>query len=96
MPKTREKYLIAGVDVYHVRNRNELRVAKCLAHLIESKGLDDIAPEAVRDAYALALNKLQSRYTQQGTIVLRDPITQSALEEISSQSLLHVLKNPKE
>lgn len=96
MPKTREKYLIAGVDVYHVRNRNELRVAKCLEQHISDKGLDDIAPELVRDAFALALNKLQPRYTQQGTIVLRDPVTQEAVEEIVTQSLLHVMKNPKD
>lgn len=96
MPKTREKYLVAGVDLYHVRNRNELRIAKCLAELIESKGLDDIEPNVVKDVYALALNALPSRYTQQGTIVLRDPVQSKDIDTIVAESLLHVLKNPKD
>lgn len=96
MPKTREKYLIADVDVYHVRNRNEQRVAKSLADLIERLGLRDISPETVKDAYAYALNNLPARYTQQGTIVLRDPVRKRAIDDIVSASLEHVLSNPKQ
>ena len=96
MPKTREKYLVAGVDLYHVRNRNELRVAKCLNELIVGKGLDDIDPNVVKDAYAYALNTLPARYTQQGTIVLRDPVQSREIEKTVSEALLHVMKNPKD
>lgn len=96
MPKTREKYIVAGVDLYHVRNRNELRVAKTLSDLIESKGLDDIDANVVKDVYAFALNNMPARYTQQGTIVLRDPVRSETIEQVVSDALLHILKNPKE
>lgn len=95
MSKTREKYSISGVDLYHVRNRNELRVIRCLKEAIERDGLDDIAPDAIKDAYAFALNNLPARYTQQGTIVLRDPVLKSTIEGIVSDALTRVLLNPK-
>lgn len=95
MPNTREKYVVNGVDLYHVRNRNEVRVIKYLNELVEGGHLGDISPEAIKDAYAFALNNLPARYTQQGTIVLRDPVRRNSLEEVVAASLEHVLKNPK-
>lgn len=95
MPGTREKSHVADVDLSHVRNRNEQRVAKCLGELIKSKGLDGITPDIIKDVYALALNNLPARYTQQGTIVLREPVRTEMIEQVVSDSLLHVLKNPK-
>lgn len=95
MSKTREKYVVAGVDLYHVCNRNELRVAKSLADLIESKQLDDISPEAIKDVFAYALNQLPARYTQQGTIVLRDPVRSEDIDQVVADALLYILQNPK-
>ena len=95
MPKTREKYVVAGVDLYHVRNRNEQRVAKALETVIEKNRWYDLTPEDVKDAYAYALNQLPSRYTQQDTIVLRDPVRNEDIEEVVENSFDHVIKNPK-
>ena len=95
MSSTRDKYLVAGIDLYHVRNRNEHRVAQCLRDEIERLGLTDIPPGAIEDAFALALNQLPARYTQKGTIVLRDPVKQPTIEEAVIVSVKHVLENPK-
>ena len=95
MPGTREKYMIAGVDVYHVRNRNEQRVAKRLREHIESRGFTDLAPDAIRDAYASALNMLAPRYAQTGTIVLREPVRAAAIEAAVEEGLSRALRTPK-
>lgn len=95
MPKQREKYIVAGVDLYHVRNRNEQRVARCLQEELDRLGLTDVSPEIIEDSYALALNQLPSRYAQQGTIVLRDPVRKMSIEEAVSASVNRVLNNPR-
>ena len=95
MSKNREKYIVAGIDLYHVRNRNELRVIKCLVEELERLGLTEIPRKVLEDSYALALNQLPSRYTQQGTIVLRDPVKKMTIEDVVTASVNHVLKNPK-
>jgi Late competence development protein ComFB. len=96
MPKTREKYVIAGVDLYHLRNRNEKRVIRCLEETITRLKLKDLTAEAIADAYALALNQLPARYTQRGTIVLRDPVRKTVLEQAVATALEQVLHNPKD
>lgn len=95
MPKIREKYLVAGVDLYHLRNRNEQRVAKFLDEHIARLDLDDLPPELIMDAYAYALNNLPARYTQLGTIVLRDPVRDSDIAEVVSSAFSRVLSNPR-
>ena len=95
MSAAREKYIVAGVDLYHIRNRNEQRVIRCLLEEIERLGLAKVSPEAIQDAYALALNNLPARYVQQGTIVLRDPVKKMTIEDVVTASIKHVLDNPK-
>ncbi|MDL2216803.1 late competence development ComFB family protein [Desulfovibrio sp. OttesenSCG-928-M14] len=95
MPKTREKYIVAGVDLYHLRNRNEKRVIRCLAETITRLQIKNLSAEAVSDACALALNQLPARYTQRGTIVLRDPVTKRSVEKAVAEALEHVLHHPK-
>jgi hypothetical protein len=95
MSNIREKYMVEGVDLYHVRNRNEQRVSQCLRKEIERLGLTNLPPNVIEDAFALALNRLPPRYTQRGTIVLRDPVKKLAIEELVTHSLKHVLDHPK-
>ena len=95
MSAAREKYIVAGVDLYHIRNRNEQRVIRCLLEEIERLGLTDVSPETIQDSYALALNNLPARYAQQGTIVLRDPVKKMTIEDVVTASIKHVLDNPK-
>lgn len=95
MPSSRDKYLVQGIDLFHVRNRNETRVAQCLNDALIAQNLVDIPEERVRDAYARALNALPARYIQRGTIVLREPVRKEHIEEAVKASLKHVLKHPK-
>ena len=96
MPKTREKYVVLGVDLYHVRNRNEQRVAKSMNEIIEQKQLEGaLTPEDIKDVYAYALNQLAPRYTQQGTIVLRDPVRKEEVDKIVNEAFALVMNNPK-
>ncbi|MDR1489154.1 MAG: late competence development ComFB family protein [Desulfovibrio sp.] len=95
MPKARDHYVIRGVDLYHVRNRNERRVIKCLDELAESGELGEFSPEMLEDAYAFALNRLPARYTQSGTIVLRDPVRHEEVEDAVRAAILQITRNPR-
>ena len=89
------RYTIAGVDVFDVRNRNELRIVEKLQEMVEQMGEPVPSAQAIRDAYALALNFLPPRYKQGGTIVLREPIRENHLCEAASRALSQVLAKPK-
>jgi hypothetical protein len=91
----REDYIFSGTDLYTVRNRNERRVLKSMAANKEIQALGGLDGNAVRDIYAMALNLLSPRYTQSGTIVLREPVRKSAVDEAVRQALQQVLNNPK-
>lgn len=95
MPKTREKYVVGGIDLYHVRNRNEQRVIQSLEERLQFEKYKNVTPEMIKDAYAYALNQLPPRYTQQGTIVLRDPVRKEDIDKIVVEALALVINNPK-
>jgi len=96
MPKTREKYVVLGVDLYHVRNRNEQRVVKRMSETIAEKRLENrLSSEDIKDIYAYALNQLESRYTQQGTIVLRDPVRKEKIDRFVAEAITLVMTHPK-
>ena len=96
MSKIREKYLVLGVDLYHVRNRNEKRLIKSMMEIITAKGLEDkLSPEALKDIYAYALNQLEARYTQQGTVVLRDPVRKEKIDKVVNEAIVLVMNHPK-
>jgi len=88
-------YIIAGVDVTDVRNRNEARIVEKMRKALERKDAPVLSTQGVRDAYALALNLLPSRYKQSGTIVLREPIRESHLDDAVSRALKQVMQKPK-
>ncbi len=95
MSTNETEYVIAGVDVSDVRNRNEIRIVEKMQHALEQMGNPPITPQGVRDAYALALNLLPARYKQSGTIVLREPIRESHLNDATIRALKQVLQQPK-
>lgn len=69
-----KKYEYAGVPLDQIRNRNELRVIKLMPQVLAEHL--DYRPDYldIQDIYALALNNLSPRYTQQGSIVMREPV----------------------
>lgn len=94
MSTSKHSYSITGVEVSDVRNRNEARIAEKLEEAIVKFGAP-LTPQAVRDAYALALNLLPARYKQSGTIVLREAIRESHLDDAVNRALKQVIQQPK-
>jgi hypothetical protein len=95
MPMKRENYVFSGIDLYAVRNRNERRVLQSMAENKDIQTMDGLDGDAVKDIYAMALNRLPPRYTQSGSIVLREPVRKSAVDKAVREALDHVRLNPK-
>lgn len=72
--KAKSKDVLPEVDFSAVHNRNEARVLKELKKLYPELPEAVRDPKAIQDIYALVLNSLPARYTQPGSIVLRDPV----------------------
>ena len=95
MSKQREKYLVGKFDLFNVRNRNETRVAESLREILEQEPDLNVDEQAVSDIYAYALNQLPARYTQRGTIVLRDPVRKDVIRNAVKAAVDVVTKRPK-
>ena len=90
------RYEVRGVDLTRIRNRNERRVISHMKTLLAE--YSDYEPDilAIQDVYALALNLLPARYTQQFTIVLQDPVDEAAVESAVRKAIEQVRANPTE
>ena len=91
----RDKYKMGEVDFFNIRNRNEGRVIKLLQKYLQSKGNPLISDKDLQDMYALTLNELPPRYTQRGTIVLRDSVTEREIYAAMENAYDHVMDRPK-
>lgn len=87
-------YKIDEVNLFFVRNRNEQRVMSCMRRLLPE--LHDYTPNDldIQDIYALALNSLPPRYTQKGSIVLREPVKKRAVEDAVRDAIETVRNRP--
>lgn len=95
MDKT-SKYTIDGISLYSINNKNELRVVRAIQALIDASPELKLDSGNIQDIYALALNSIPPRYTQTGTIVLREPIRQDEIAKIVSDACDFILMHPKE
>ena len=91
----RDKYKMGDVDFFNIRNRNEGRVIQALRELLQKRGSPLISEKDLQDIYALALNVLPPRYTQRGTIVLRDPVTKHEIYLAVEDAYDQVVDRPK-
>jgi len=89
------KYLVADVNLRHIRNRNEKRVLTILLETIEESG-HELSPKDVQDIYACALNLLPARYAHEGTIILRDPVKKEDVQTAVRTAMERILENPKD
>ena len=71
MPES-EPYSFGKTPLGQIRNRNEGRVVKMLAGVLEE--VEGFEPDSIdiQDIYALALNKLPAHYVQETAIVLHE------------------------
>ena len=96
MSARHDKYIVDGVNMYMVRNRNETRVAECMRETLAAMKGAYVSEKALQDIYAYALNQLPARYAQGGTIVLRDPVRKEAVRKIVREAFELVMHNPKD
>jgi len=91
----RDKYKMGDVDFFNIRNRNEGRVIAVMREYLQRKENLLISDKDLQDMYALTLNMLPPRYTQRGTIVLRDPVTKREIYEALEDAYDQVVERPK-
>ncbi|MCG8529865.1 MAG: late competence development ComFB family protein [Desulfovibrionales bacterium] len=91
-----KQHFLNDVDFLAIRNRNESRVLKAMQDVMDTPPYYRPAPKDLHDIYALSLNSLPARYTQQGTIVLRDPVRDKDIENAVRKAFAIVIENPKE
>ena len=92
----RNKYKMGDIDLFNIRNRNEGRVIAVLRAYLAEKDNSLVSEKDIQDMYALALNALPPRYTQRGTIVLRDPVTKNEIYWAVEDAYELVMGHPKD
>ena len=86
---------INGVDVSKIRNRNERRVCKLIPEILGEYYADYVFEHLdIQDMYALTLNLLPARYTQHGSIVLSDRLSDFEIKSKIRVAIERVLDNP--
>lgn len=89
-----DKLKIRGVNLDKIRNRNEVRVAKMLETVLDESLSQELDPLDIEDIYALALNRLPARYTQRGSIVLREEVSEKLIRDTVLEAFEIVRKKP--
>jgi hypothetical protein len=93
--KLKEKYKIFETSLYFIRNRNETRVINKLPEILEEYTTYSPNIIDIQDIYALTLNKLEPRYTQQFSIVFNEPVSDEDIEDAIRKAIEKVKSNPK-
>jgi len=77
-----------------IRNRNEKRVRNRLLEVMAEYTEFDPDLIDVEDIYALTLNQLPSRYTQERSVVLNEDVTEDMIVKAIRVSIEKVKSNP--
>ncbi len=90
--KTRS--LLERMDLGKIKNRNERRVLEHLTLILDE--YPDFEPDIldIQDIYALALNALPPRYTQETAIVLKETVTERHIQEALRRAIEKVEGRP--
>jgi len=85
----------SGAALAGVCNRNEARVEAYLRRRVRRD--PDLLPDSlsIADAFALALNMLPPRYTQPGTIVFDEPVTERQIASAVEHAVAVVRARPR-
>ena len=89
-----EKYLAFGVDLSKVRNAWETRLIKCMIDILPKYPEFDYCSICIQDVYALAMNQLNPKYVQHGTVLLKKEYTDKDFIDVIEIAVEQVLKNP--
>lgn len=83
-----------GINLDEIRNRNEARVILLLPEILNE--YPDFEPSItdMQDIYALSLNLLPAFYTQEFTIVFKNPIDDQLVRDTLRKVIEIVMGNP--
>lgn len=90
-----DHYVVHGVPLEHVRNRNEIRVIHALQKVISEYADFDGCPTCVEDAYAAALSRLPHEYIQDGTFLAKSAVTDDEVELQVRKAIVRVMQHPR-
>lgn len=88
------KYTFRGHSLFAIRNRNEIRVIALMERVLQEYPDFNPEPLDLEDIFALALNKLPSRYVQHGSIVLGEPVRDADVADAVRYAVSVVRENP--
>lgn len=82
------------IDFKVIRNQNEARIRSMLLDVLDE--FSDYTPNAIdiEDIYALTLNKLPARYTQNDSFPFEEMVTDNLIKESLRKSIKIVSKAP--
>jgi len=78
-----------------IRNRNEQRVKKILLGMLKEFEWHQLDLLDLQDIYALSLNLLPARYTQEFSVVLKESVPDDQIKKAIRKAAMKVLNNPK-
>ena len=88
------QYKFGNISLYHIRNRNELRVIRHLHDIM--KEYPDYRADTldIQDIYALTLNKLPAHYVQEASVVLHEPVDDTTIRDSIREAIQSVRQRP--
>lgn len=89
------KYEVLDSAFGKIRNKNEKRVKKMLFEMLKEFEWHQPDILDLQDIYALALNILPARYSQEFSVVLKEPVTDDQIQKAIRKAAVKVLNNPK-
>lgn len=89
-----EKYESFGVNLSSVRNAWETKLIKILNEVLPDFPEFDYCTICIQDVYALAMNQLNPKYVQHGTVLLVKEYTNQDFRDVIEIAIEKVLKNP--
>lgn len=94
--RLKQKYSIYGSNsLYYIRNRNEVRTINLLPEVLEEYETYNPDIIDIQDIYALTLNLLPPRYTQEMSIVFHEHVTDENIKNALHEAIEKVRANPK-
>ena len=89
-----KKYTIGNVNLYDIRNINEIKVVEAMKRIIPEYPQFDNCMLCIQDVYALSMTKVKPRYVQNGTVLLRKRDDNELIESAVRLAIGLVMKNP--
>ena len=89
------KYIVNGINLTQVRNRNEVRVVKAMRVILGETSDFCGCRICTEDVYAATLNQIACHYVQVGAIILGTPqVSDSEVERLVEISVAKITETP--